>query len=396
MSRPLRSPFRVIKRDGSPFYYVQFTIPPAARRYSISTGETEPGPAGERATEIWKEKKRETASPDSPPPSDGTAVPARVVPDETDNTLVAVVAARCHAAALAKKKRRDPEAPESPFPRDLLGDLKNYIVPRWTRLSDITAESWDDYREVLRNEKHDLKFASIKRIGKHLRHLLKFAVAQRYMSKNDLPVIQSPTSDDIKSDTAPRRDMPPHERDLFLEHIRERCELIAKWRNRTRFQAFRPYRVYRFLFETGWRKSAVMRLRFRMIRWPTEPGGQTLVEFHEGTLKNKEKWIVPLSEEAVEAIKEELAGSPSIDPGRLVFPGNLDYSNIFKYAVQRLGLDPKGLTPHHVARHSLATELGATPGVSNAMMKAVFGWKSNEMVDRYTTPARTTPSRPRN
>ena len=63
--------------------------------------------------------------------------------------------------------------------------------------------------------------------------------------------------------------------------------------------------------------------------------------------------------------------------------GPFNWRSLFIRTCRRAGIDPKGLTAHHVTRRTAATLAGEKPGASLASLKAQGGWSSSEVVDRY-------------
>jgi integrase len=363
MARRARSPFRVVKTDASPYWYVEFRFPD--KHCNLSTGETEHGAACKRAADIWSAEARARGVP-----TEGV-VPERPLRE---------VAAECltWAQGLGRAKT---------YASDLEGDLRNHILDRWAFASEVTSDSWDEAVKAMRKGVEDidprkcrppLKWKSILRVLKHLRTLLKFCAKAKVIKA--LPALTAPTRADTEKEAASRVAMTLDDRDRFLVHIRERCERGALSKSDPA-RALRPWRVYIVLFYTGWRISMLERVLIRYIDWK-----KGIVRFPKGVLKNPKDWIVKLHPLALQALRDELASNPSIDPvdlGRAVFEGSIDHSNLFWASVKRLGIDTHGLTPHHVARHTLATQLGED-GVSTNDLQSMLCWSSRSMADRYS------------
>jgi hypothetical protein len=74
------------------------------------------------------------------------------------------------------------------YARDLEVDLRLHILPRWQTPDAVTSASWESAREELHEDGQS--WQSVKRIGKHLRTLLRFAKERGAISS--VPEIRSP------------------------------------------------------------------------------------------------------------------------------------------------------------------------------------------------------------
>ncbi len=264
--------------------------------------------------------------------------------------------------------------------RDLEIDLRLHILPRWGTADAATTASWEHAMLDLHAEGQSWR--SIQRIGSHLRALLRFACRKGALV--NVPEIKSPPRSLIVSEQAERAALPAADRDALLADMRERGNVRAA-------------RCYTVMFFNLFRKSTVERMTLQWINWQT---GNVAVPGKKA--KNRKPRIYWLHPRAAQAIKEELAERGSLDPTTPIF-GKFDHSNVFWCACKRLRLvaytrttydaqgrvlkkgeitDKRGLTAHHVARHTGAT-LVSDAGASLAERMAAGGWESVQAAQRY-------------
>lgn len=336
MGRRAKHPFRLYRRKGSPFWWVDFLA--GGKRYRVSTGEGERGAAESRSVILWSETKARVGD------RSGIA--------EIEQPL-AQLAARLHVEAGQRGRARS-------YARDIEMDLRLHILPRWTHAAQITTAAWAQAMLDLHAEGHTWR--SVQRIAKHLRHLLRFAVKAGALESE--PVIHSPARPDIASETAERRAMSEDERDRFLAHL-------------VRLKLWRTHRCYVVMFYAALRRSTVARMTPRWVNRKTAT--LTIPAREAKTRKDTVLWLHP---KARRAIRGEMEARKVTDPGAPIF-GSFDHKGVFWRAVDALKIDRHGLTPSHVARHTAATLMGDA-GTGALDLKAAGGWATLEMVDRYT------------
>lgn len=244
-------------------------------------------------------------------------------------------------------------------------DLRLHILPLWGSAEAVTSLSWEEARESL--HAGGQSWSSVKRIGKHLRQLLRFS--KRKGAILSVPEIKSPPRELIVAEAAEREPFTRKERDAFLVDLRRRGNL-------------RAFRCYEVMFFGLFRKSTVERL---MPAWVDVKRHRICIP--PSKAKNSRPrvyWMHPRTERALRAA---MKGLP---PGKPIF-GRFDHSNVFWAACRRLGLveknakgetDRRGLTPHHVARRTSATLL-VDAGASTKDRMAAGGWESVEAAERY-------------
>jgi len=309
-------------------------------------------------------------------------------------------------------------------------DLRLHILPRWNAAEAVTSLAWEEAREELHE---GMSWSSVRRVGKHLRILLRFAAAKGAI--RSVPEIRSPPRELIAAEA---KELEPFTR-------KERDRLLADLRRRGNLRALRCYEV---MFFNLFRKSTVERL---MPSWLDLQKHTVKVPASKAkNSKTRVYWLHPRAEKAIKAqIKENehavhlqlslqrlrqgrVVRNPSkhlpgmsetalkenerghhhrhavLAGGRMGMPrgvgrhappptvdhpifGKFDHSNAFWSACKRLGLvrtnakgevDRRGLTPHHVARRTAATLL-VDAGVSTKDRMAAGGWESIEAAERY-------------
>jgi hypothetical protein len=239
-------------------------------------------------------------------------------------------------------------------------DLRLHILPRWQTPDAVTSASWESAREELHDDGQS--WQSVKRIGKHLRTLLRFAKERGAISS--VPEIRSPPRELIVREASETEPMTRRERDALLADLRRRGNT-------------RALLCYEVMFFNLFRKSTVERMCASWIDWRKH-----VIRVPASKAKNAEGgtyWLHPRAEKALRTAARERA------PGEPIF-GRFDHSNVFWGALERLGIasrnERRGLTAHHVARRTAATLL-VDAGVSTKDRMAAGGWKSIEAAERY-------------
>ena len=336
--RHARSPFSLYRRQE--VWWVQFRI--HGQRTRESTGESDRGRAEERAAARWQEAKARAGDP--------------VGPGTIRRSLAAI------AAELVAEARGAGRA--DTYARDLEVDLRLHILTRWNTPEAITSLGWEQARVDIHAEGQS--WASVRRIGKHLRMLLRFCVRKGALVNE--PVIHSPAQELVTREAAEHEALSRRDRDRLLADMKERGNL-------------RALRCYELMFFNLFRRSTVARLlpswvdlKARTVRVPASGA------------KNSKARVYWLHLRALRAIREQMRENASTSAP--IF-GRFDHSNVFWSAVERLGIatqqNKRGLTPHHVTRRTAATML-VEAGVTTKDRMAAGGWESVEAAERYDLP----------
>ncbi len=164
-------------------------------------------------------------------------------------------------------------------------DLRLHILPRWNAAEAVTSLAWEEAREELHE---GMSWSSVRRVGKHLRILLRFAAAKGAI--RSVPEIRSPPRELIAAEA---KELEPFTR-------KERDRLLADLRRRGNLRALRCYEV---MFFNLFRKSTVERL---MPSWLDLQKHTVKVPASKAkNSKTRVYWLHPRAEKAIKAqIKE--------------------------------------------------------------------------------------------
>jgi hypothetical protein len=172
------------------WWWVQFRI--KGKRVREPTACSDRGAAEARAAGIWQEAKARAGEP-------AVGAVQRSLKLLGDDLLARV---KGHGRA-------------ETYARDLEVDLRLHIPPRWQTPDAVTSASWESAREELHEDGQS--WQSVKRIGKHLRTLLRFAKERGAISS--VPEIRSPPRELIVREASETEPMTRRERDAFLADL---------------------------------------------------------------------------------------------------------------------------------------------------------------------------------
>jgi integrase len=245
-------------------------------------------------------------------------------------------------------------------------DLSEYIAAHWTQASEVTADSWKSVMLKLHHKNGGpLRWRSIAHAALTLRAFLAWCQGKHIIE--EVPAIEVPSAKDQGMDRSDRRAFTEEEMESFLWALAILGER-------------RALRIYTVLFETWQRKSTVEALTPRWLNFHKET--ITIPAQHFKTGKQK---VIDLNPRAAEALRAEMAEKSNIALDEPLFgPFNFHQAavrrkkedgGIFGRACRLAGIDPHGLTPHHVTRHTAAT-LALENGTSILGAMAQGGWDS--------------------
>lgn len=233
-------------------------------------------------------------------------------------------------------------------------DLKLYVLPKtpeevaagrwqppWRYLDEVTSAEWE--REKLRLHRSarpagPLGWRSIAHLTGSLRKMMRVAVAEGLIES--VPELKPPPHKLVREEAAKRRALSEPERERFLKVIAERFP--------------RSHRFYTVLFFTLFRRGELFALapgwldfRRKTILVPAEHS------------KSREAEEVHMHPRAAAALRAELASRGKVDRDAPLF-GKHDARPAYRYALEtaRPRIDPRGLVPHHMTRHTGATMVG--------------------------------------
>lgn len=362
--------FKLRTREGSPWFWARATIPgypTKGGRWEDSTGIPRTGDREEatrRAASLYVQALASVGG--------GAALPASLT-QHLD--LVDLV---------ADYLEHEEETYHGHDERHLgrIGtDLRKYVLPRWQRIEQITAGAWlAATKELHKSVGGPLGSRSIAHLANTLRHFLRWAHERGFLAA--VPAIKSPSSKAQRSEQAPRAALDDAQRDRFLAALRG-------------IREHRAERVYRALFYSGLRKGELAALTMRWIDWrrrevlvPPEHSKSGLPE------------TIDLHPDLARAVRAEMGTRTDDEP---IF-GRFDYhqantpelqGGIFGRACLRARLaklrpdgtvDFRGLTAHHVTRHSAATIVAGRRGTTLEELMAFGRWKDPQIPSRYLHP----------
>ena len=346
------------QRNGSGkvsrFFSVQFTV--AGEVVRRATGERDRGTADVRAAAIFLEEHRRAHVPVSAPGF-----------DQLGDRQLAQVAALYLDDLKTKLEAKEINRAESYYD-DAERDIRVHLVERFKRVDELTTKTWDAASKAWHGA--GLKWRSIQRLTVTARHVLRFVAGLGMLGS--VPELRAPKREQVLAEQAPRRAMTAAERTKFLAAVKKSSP--------------RAWRIYVILFWSAMRRSDLRRLTLREINWKTG-----YINFPSPMTKSKKEgqqiWMHPKVRDALKAEIAELEKKTKKRPARKVAPDELLFPQFTvdktgRKAIAAAGLDAKGLTPHHVTRHTTAT-LAGDAGASLAELMALGRWSSPQMAMRY-------------
>jgi integrase len=268
-------------------------------------------------------------------------------------------------------------------------DLKHYVLPRWKRVEEITSGAWlVARRELHRKAGGPLGWRSIAHLANTLRHFLRYCVDVGAIAS--APEIKSPPTKDQRGEEASRSALTEATRDRFLRALVQLGEA-------------RAHRIYCCMFWSLLRKGELAALTEEWVDWKerhiTIPGEHS---------KSGEREVIDLHPVVARAIRAQLRDR-KVERGNPIF-GRFDFhqantpklkGGLFGRACLKAGLvklypegharagtvDFRGLTPHHLARHTAATLAADSKDTTLNELMALARWRSSAMADRYLHPS---------
>ncbi len=327
------------------FWSVHFTVRGKLHRYA--TGECDRGKADVRAAQIYLEAHQRARAAVAPGAFDQLG----------DRQLAHV--AGSFLDQLDQRLKSGEIARNESYYGDADRDLRCHVLVRFHRAEEITTAAWDEACKAWHAE--GLKWRSIQRLTVTARHALRHARDLGVIQS--VPELRSPTREQVVAEQAERRAMTEDERDKFLRAVKK----ISK----------RAWRIYTILFWSAMRRSDLRRLTLRQINWKT-----SYAQFPPNNTKSKKEgqaiWLHP---KVVSALKQEIAARDELPLDEPIFP-DFTLEHTAKKAMAAAGIDTRGLTAHHVTRHTVAT-LAGDAGASLAELMALGRWSTPQMAMRY-------------
>lgn len=343
-----RAPFHITERDGSPFWQFSATINGQSVRESLTT-------------RIADDPNKRKAGPEAGARyhTHCSRLGAKAPPGVVETDTFALISLYVDTELAARARRRGERYAEIEETR-----LIRYVKTKFPTVDVITTRAWD----IAQQEFHakGVKLATLQRATVSLRMFLKWCAGVGAIVA--VPHLNAPSGPEVALEAPERRALDEAERDRLLAEL---AKLDA-----------RAHRIYTALLYTALRKGALGKLVPRWIRGDR-------VTFPTGTLKNKKPRSFFLHPKARAAIAAELLASGERGDDVPVF-GPFDYdghngakrAGLFWTACRKAQIPLRGLTAHHVTRHTALTIAG-NRGASLAALMALSGHETPAMVMRY-------------
>lgn len=347
----VRRPFHVRQKDGSPYWQLDCTIPGGDRvREALKTriaDDPDKRKADQEAGARWLALCRGAGLRPEAGSEIGTAV------------LIAQYVETDLAARARKRGARYAEVEEL--------RLNLHVQPRFASIQSITSASWKSAQDDMHEK--GMKLDTIRKTTVSLRLFLRYCHGLGAIS--EIPTLTAPSGEEVALEAPDRRAFTEEERAAFLATMKK----IDK----------RAHRVYTALLYTALRKSGLERMLPGWINWQTG-----FATFPASAMKKRKPRSFYLHPMAREAIRRELGGRErDLKPifGRFDYDGHGknnagERKGAFWKAIRAAGIDPDGLTAHHVTRHT-ACSIAGNNGATLAELMALGGWDTPAMAMRY-------------
>lgn len=339
---PPRSTPRLFRRSDCASWHYGFRV--AGRRVRGCTGEADRGAAERRLAAIW------------------AAAHARsgVQPAQRAELDLTQVAALWLAQAEERASEKNPRYVER-HEQDIRHLLRVFREP-----GEITTDAWARACRAWRAQ--GMSPRSLQHLTTTARHVLRHARAVGALD-GDPPSLEAPSGRAVAKAARRRRALSREERDALLESMRKNGDLRAA-------------RIWTVLAYTGLRRGEAARLAPDWCSSGGPAGSERTLTIPAGAAKSGEEEQIPLHPAAWAAIEEEMRELPRGDSRQPVF-GGFDLRKAFARACAAAGIDRRGLTAHHAARHTFGTLLAE---VSRGDVSAVLAggrWRSLSIAQRY-------------
>src|SRR2546426_7788932 len=364
-----KKPWTVHTRpDAGDILHARFFV--RGRKIRLTTGETDPGRANQRAAELWAEALRKAGEP----------VPTEVAP----LARVTVVDAGANWIATLEQREKAGEFREK-YASRFKSDLKKHIQILWDFVDDIPAHEPDSMLAALstrhksnKSKGGSLGWNSIVRLAVSTRTLVEHCMRVGFLDKQPLPELKSYLPEKIgkliEQEKRKVDAMTRAERDSFLAALKtwdpHDGSTLPKGTH-SRFYTLMHYTLLRrgeaLAISPAWIDS-----KAKLIRIPAEHS------------KSGEVEEIPLHPKAAKALKEQIAVRGSLERDVPIF-GKINVRKAFAYAMAKAKITKPGITAHHHARHSGAT-IAAGETQDMLAIQSLGRWRSLRMVERYTHP----------
>lgn len=361
-------------RKDSPVIWARTTI--RGQRWAAATSVAHGGNRGgdrekfarEAATLYLEECERRGVG------RDGTALPREIVESLTLKQLVAGFITHEEEAYTGHDDRHV---------KRYKTDLYLYVLRRWTSVEEITSDAWEEAKKALHKRAGGpLGSRSLAHLANTLRHFLRYCLGRGVIAS--VPELKSPPTKDQRAEQKKIAAMTAVQRDKFLNALLQLGE-------------DRAHRIYTVLFWSLLRQNELSALEESWIDWTRAK--IRIPPEHSKSGEPEEVALHPRVRRVLRAELHDLGKKHS----RPIF-GRYDFhqantpklkGGLFGRACLKTGLvkerpdgtvDFRGLTPHHVTRHSSATIAADQEGTTLHELMALARWRSSAMADRYLHP----------
>jgi integrase len=304
----------------------------------------------------------------------GVALPRQVVDSLTLKQLV---------AGFIAQEEEEYQGHDERHVKRYKTDLYLYTLRRWTRVEEITPDAWEEAKKELHKRAGGpLGSRSLAHLANTLRHFLRYC--RTVGAIPSAPELKSPPTKDQRAEQSKRAAMTAVQRDKFLKALLQLGE-------------DRAHCIYTVLFWSLLRQNELSALEENWIDWT-----RAKIHVPPEHSKSGEPEEVALHPRVRRVLRAQLhdLGKEHAGP---VF-GRYDFhqantpklkGGLFGRACLKAGLvkeledgtvDFRGLTPHHVTRHSSATIAADQKDTTLQELMALARWRSSAMADRYLHP----------
>ena len=221
--------------------------------------------------------------------------------------------------------------------------LRDYVLPRWERLEQVTAPAWTEaVREIRAGQTRRKKppmWATLQRATVAVRRFLAWCLTSGYLTT--APVLRAPPHSLAMKEQAARRALTEVERDKILR------KLVGEAR-----------RWYLVAFYTAMRRGEIAALASRWVDFK-----HATVRIPADVSKGAREGLIDLHPIAAQAIRAQMKARGKIGADAPLF-GDQDHRKAWWSAVDAAGVDRAGLTANHTARHTRLTQIAAAGGKS--------------------------------
>ncbi len=304
------------------------------RRADRSTGEADQGIALGKAVAAWQEAHARQGLP----------VPR--FPNRQELTDLA-------ASWLLEIERRADEK-HATYKDTCEQHVTDYVLRRWSRPEEINTATWD--QAVRDYHAQGVGWATLQRATVSVRAFLRYCESAGAIE--EAPILHAPARKLAEREKRYRRPLTTAERNRVWSKLEGEAR---RW--------------YIVAYLTAMRRGAQAAMTRRWVDFRRHAIRIPPARSKSGA----EAWI-DLPPKAERAIREQLAARGDISPDAPIWT-QVSHRKAWKRALEAAGIDPRGVTPHHTARHTRLTQIGEHGDLVSVMSQA--GHLSPQTAQRY-------------